>query len=99
MNAGQQIRPPLDDIRVFMPGVDESEYRQRARIRSARNVAVKALLDAPAGTSRTLFILLRDHCDDWIYRPGLSDHLDLAVEQCLRLFKAAQVAEDLERAS
>jgi len=98
MNAISSVLRSPDDIMAFLPGISDEEYALRRRIRSARNVASFALNSAPEGIARDLFILLRDHADQWTYRPASLATLKLAVEQCQRLYVATQAAEDLEDA-
>lgn len=87
-----QSAAELDDITAFLPGISDAEYKLRRRLRSARNVAVKAIGDTPDGIARNLFILLREHADAWAYAPASLAELAEIVEQAQRLYVAADNA-------
>src|SRR5688572_25674974 len=96
LQAAQTPSAPLDDIRVFLPAIGEEEYRQRARIRSAKNIASLNVTKLQPGAALTLCWLTIDTAVAWQYAPGSLDEITAVAEQCRRLLVVAETASRLE---
>lgn len=83
-----------DDIFIFMPGIPAEEYQLRAKLRTARNVSTKAMLEVPGTQAHVLYSLVNELVGDWIYSPATNEQLGKLVEQCRRLFICAQAFEN-----
>ena len=68
MNAMTRIEP-LDDIRCFLPGIDDAEYEARAKLRSIRHAATAMIGITGCPTARQLAWLANDWITDTIYAP------------------------------
>ena len=83
-----------DDIFIFMPGISAEEYQLRAKLRTARNVSTKAMLEVPGTQAHILYSLVNELVTDWIYAPSTDEQLQKLVEQCRRLFICGQHFEN-----
>lgn len=79
-----------DDIFIFMPGIPAEEYQLRAKLRTARNISTKAMLEVPGTQAHTVYSLVNELVTDWIYSPADIAQLNRLVDQCRRLVICAQ---------
>lgn len=79
-----------DDIFIFLPGISQEEYQLRARLRTARNISTKAMLEVAGTQAHTIYCLVNELVTDWIYSPANIGQLSRLVEQCRRLVICAQ---------
>ena len=96
LQAQQPPSAPLDDIRIFLPTIGDEEYRQRARIRSAKNIASLNVTRLNPGAALNLCWILIDTAVAWQYAPASLDEITAVAEQCRRLLVVAETASKLE---
>lgn len=82
-----------DDIYIFLPGIPPEEYVLRARLRSARNIATKALAESKNDYARSIYTMICEIVGDWIYAPSSLGELEECVGHCLRLWHCADKLE------
>lgn len=82
-----------DDIFIFMPGIPADEYQLRAKLRTARNISTKAMMEIPGTQAHALYCLVNEVVGDWIYAPATIEQLGRLVDQCRRLVVCAQYFE------
>jgi hypothetical protein len=90
---------PVDDILAFMPGIGEREHRLRKRIRAARNIAVRSLLDLPDSGARDLTRSMQQCADAWAYRPAGMEKLEQVVAFLQSLWRVVEEAKAVEELS
>lgn len=96
MNAPASI--DLDDIRTFLPGIDEEEHAKRAKLRSYRNAANGLVNLTDSVTARSLAWLAVEYVTGSLYAPGAADALEELIEFTRRLLIVAQQAERIDEA-
>ena len=62
--------PRLDDIRCFLPGINDAEYEIRSKLRSIRNAATGMIGITGCPTARQLAWIANDWITDTIYAPA-----------------------------
>lgn len=72
MNAMTSIAAakPLDDIRCFLPGIDDAEYALREKLRRHRNVAAAMLATTESPTARQFAWVVNDYVSELIFAPA-----------------------------
>lgn len=85
-----------DDIRTFLPGICEDEYRLRAKLRSMRNCAAAMIVKTESNTARALAWLCSDYSTAHVYAGVSNDRLIEVHRLCHRLMVTAMQAEALD---
>ena len=86
-----------DEIRRFVPWVDDDELALRTRLRKARDLgAVRAVAATGHARSRTLYWMVADVAGEWMLSPASNDDLKDVADAMVRLFMVAGALERLE---
>lgn len=95
MNALTAIKS-ADAIRTFMPGIDEAEYKLRAKLQTMRNCAAAMIAKTQSDTARALAWICSDYATSHVYAG--SSHLELqeTISFCNRLLVTAMQVEAID---
>ena len=86
----------IDEIRVFLPDISESEHAHRVKMRKLRNVAAKIISNTGSDTARGLAWHASDYATHWLYAPADEAALEDLNLFLNRLLKTALHAQDIE---
>ena len=95
MNAFTAIKA-ADDIRTFLPGIDEAEYELRAKLRTMRNCASALIAKTDSDTARALAWTCSEYATAYIYAGTDNDTLSEVGRFCNRLMLTALQAETID---
>ena len=95
MNAFTAIKA-ADDIRTFMPGIDETEYELRAKLRTMRNCAAALIAKTDSDTALALAWMCSEYATTYVYAGADNDTLSEVGRFCNRLMLTAMQAESLD---
>lgn len=95
MNMQTAIK--LDDIRTFLPGIDEAEYNLRAKLRTFRNTAASLIASTESDSARQLAWITSDYATGTIYAGVPTATLESIVKLCHRLMVTALQVEEIDR--
>lgn len=96
MNAVSPIKPALDPIRLWLPGIDEDEHAARSKLRSYRDAATGMVGVTSCSTARQLAWLVIEYATPTLYAPAPPEGLALLNLLCSRLLRTAMSAEALD---
>lgn len=95
MNAFTQIIA-TDDIRTFLPGINEEEYELRAKLRTFRNCAAAMIAKTDSDTARSLAWMCSEYATSHLYA-GVEDQTLMEIGRfCNRLMLTAMQAEQID---
>lgn len=95
MNAFTTIKA-ADDIRTFIPGIDEAEYELRAKLRTMRNCASALIAKTDSDTARALAWTCSEFATAYVYAGADNDTLSEVGRFCHRLMLTAMQAENID---
>ena len=95
MNAFTAIKA-ADDIRTFLPGISETEYELRAKLRTMRNCASALIAKTDSDTARALAWTCSEYATAYVYAGADHDTLSEVGRFCNRLMLTAMQAENID---
>ena len=97
-NIKQEQQATRDEIYIFLPGIDDTEYRLRAKLRTMRNCSAACIAKTDSETARALAWQCSDYATAYIYAGTDNDWLEEIIGFCQRLMAVAMQAEEIDAA-
>ena len=94
----QKPQVTRDEIHIFLPGIDDTEYQLRAKLRTTRNCATWLITNTDSETARALAWLCADYATALIYAAADNALLEEVNNFCRRLMAVAMQAEAIDSA-